>query len=128
MRRVITRSLGLVPSMAVAIAIGRNGVDALLVASQVALSIVLPFIVFPLLYLTGSKEVMAVKKSRLPSAIESDKSQEERVPEGVVDVEAAFETVDYSNHKIVVVIGWLLWLVIVAANVYAIVSLGLGQE
>ncbi|KAI0763666.1 natural resistance-associated macrophage protein [Irpex lacteus] len=128
MRRVITRSLGLVPSMAVAIAIGRNGVDALLVASQVALSIVLPFIVFPLLYLTGSKEVMAVKKSRIPATIESDKSQEEQVPEGVVDVEAAFETVDYSNHKIVVVIGWLLWLVIVAANVYAIVSLGLGQE
>ncbi|KAI0093794.1 natural resistance-associated macrophage protein-domain-containing protein [Irpex rosettiformis] len=124
MRRVITRSLGLIPSMVVAIAIGRNGVDALLVASQVALSIVLPFIIFPLLYLTASKEVMTVMKPRIPPSVESDKSQE-RGDGG--DIEIAMETVDFSNHRIVVVIGWLLWLVIVAANVYAIVSLGLGE-
>ena len=62
MRRLITRALGLVPSMAVAIAAGRNGVDTLLVASQVALSIVLPFIVFPLLWVTGDVGVMSVRK------------------------------------------------------------------
>ena len=48
--------------MAVAIAAGRNGVDTLLVASQVALSIVLPFIVFPLLWVTGDVGVMSVRK------------------------------------------------------------------
>ena len=63
--------------MVVAIAVGRSGVDALLVASQVALSIVLPFITFPLLYLTNSKEVMAVKKPRTISVVDSDKSREE---------------------------------------------------
>ena len=39
---------------------GRNGVDTLLVASQVALLIVLPIIVFPLLVLSGSRDVMRV--------------------------------------------------------------------
>ncbi|KAI0345071.1 natural resistance-associated macrophage protein [Trametopsis cervina] len=126
-RRAITRSLGLVPSMAVAIAIGRRGVDTLLVASQVALSIVLPFIVFPLLYLTSSKEVMSVKRLRSSHGAEEEKSQEPLTSERAVDVEAAMETVDFSNGKIVCILGWALWLVIVAANVYAIVTLGLGQ-
>ncbi|KAF8758971.1 Mn2 and Fe2 [Rhizoctonia solani] len=53
-RRTITRLIGLVPSMVVAIAVGRQGIDALLVASQVALSIVLPFVIFPLVYLASS--------------------------------------------------------------------------
>ncbi|KIP03915.1 hypothetical protein PHLGIDRAFT_110303 [Phlebiopsis gigantea 11061_1 CR5-6] len=119
-RRVVTRAIGLVPAMAVAIAAGRGGVDTLLVASQVALSIVLPFIVFPLLYLTSSREIMSVKRDAActPSADST----------GVRDVEGVVETVDYSNPKIVTVLGWLLWIVIVAANVYAIVSLALGQE
>ena len=62
MRRLLTRCLGLVPALVVAAAVGRAGIDALLVASQVTLSIVLPFIVFPLMYLTSSKTVMSVKK------------------------------------------------------------------
>ncbi|QRW27179.1 hypothetical protein RhiXN_01774 [Rhizoctonia solani] len=48
------------PSMVVAIAVGRQGIDALLVASQVALSIVLPFVIFPLVYLASSDAVMSV--------------------------------------------------------------------
>ncbi|KAI0692204.1 natural resistance-associated macrophage protein [Cytidiella melzeri] len=127
LRRVITRSLGLVPSMAVAIAVGRSGVDALLVASQVALSIVLPFIVFPLLYLTCSKDVMAVKKTRASADVSTDKDQEQHVVEEAVDIEVAIQIIDYSNPKIVTVVGWALWLLIVAANIYAIVTLGLGQ-
>ena len=129
--------------MAVAIAAGRGGVDTLLVASQVALSIVLPFIVFPLLYLTGSREIMSVKRALLPSEDDPDNKPDEPAPVsdaasavsvstagsvGVQDVEGAFETVDYSNPKIVAVLGWLLWIVVVAANVYAIVTLGLGQD
>ena len=133
--------------MAVAIAAGRNGVDTLLVASQVALSIVLPFIVFPLLYLTSSKSIMSVKKP-LPTPVrgspelqanqnENDaspvsdaasvRSDSTKSSEVRHDVEGAVETVDYSNHKIVAALGWLLWLVVVAANVYAIVTLGLGE-
>lgn len=46
-RRLITRAIGIVPSLAVALAVGRNGIDALLVGSQVALSFVLPFVITP---------------------------------------------------------------------------------
>lgn len=39
-RRLITRSIGMVPSLAVAVSVGRDGLNNLLVGSQVALSIV----------------------------------------------------------------------------------------
>ena len=64
LRRLITRMIGLVPSMVVAIAVGRPGINTLLVASQVALSVVLPFVAFPLIWLTSSKSIMSVKVPR----------------------------------------------------------------
>jgi metal iron transporter len=46
-RRIVTRAIGLVPSLVIAASVGREGLDTLLVASQVALCIVLPFVIFP---------------------------------------------------------------------------------
>lgn len=66
-RRLITRLISLIPSVIVAVSAGREGINTLLVASQVALSVVLPFIVFPLIYLTSSKVVMRVRKPAPPS-------------------------------------------------------------
>ncbi|KAF4572628.1 hypothetical protein EYR36_007138 [Pleurotus pulmonarius] len=66
-RRLITRLISLIPSVIVAVSAGREGINTLLVASQVALSVVLPFIVFPLIYLTSSKVVMRVRKPVPPS-------------------------------------------------------------
>ncbi|KAG8220043.1 natural resistance-associated macrophage protein-domain-containing protein [Butyriboletus roseoflavus] len=60
LRRLMTRLLSLIPSMIVAMAFGHAGLNTLLVASQVALSIALPFVAFPLIYLTSSKTIMSV--------------------------------------------------------------------
>lgn len=51
--------------MIVAVAIGRQGIDTLLVISQVVLSVVLPFVMFPLIWLTSSSVVMRVRKPRV---------------------------------------------------------------
>jgi metal iron transporter len=56
--------IGLVPSVTVAIAVGRPGINTLLVASQVALSVILPFVAFPLIFLTSSKSIMSVRRPR----------------------------------------------------------------
>ncbi|PIL31302.1 transporter [Ganoderma sinense ZZ0214-1] len=125
MRRFLTRCLGLIPALIVAAASGRAGIDTLLVASQVVLSIVLPFIVFPLVWFTSSKSIMSVKKP-----LERVDSQDSSVA-GAVDAasaEAQFEMVDFSNGKILIVFSYLIWLVIVMANVYAIVGLAMGQS
>ncbi|KAG7448411.1 putative transporter of the NRAMP family [Guyanagaster necrorhizus] len=99
-RRLITRLLSLVPALTVAIAIGRSGIDTLLVASQVVLSIVLPFIVFPLLWLTSHKRVMSVENDNGGS-------------------------VNFSNSIPTILLGAAVWLLIVTANVYVLVNLGM---
>ena len=121
MRRLLTRCLGLVPALVVAAAVGRAGIDALLVASQVTLSIVLPFIVFPLMYLTSSKTVMSVKKPLERSTAQGSTAEMQPISGDAGATEEQVELVDYSNGKIAMAFGWLIWLVVVMANVYAIV-------
>lgn len=67
LRRLLTRLLGLIPSMLVAVIVGENGINTLLVLSQVILSIVLPFVVLPLVYLTSDPEIMRVKVPKQPT-------------------------------------------------------------
>jgi metal iron transporter len=125
--------------MVVAIAVGRSGVDALLVASQVVLSIVLPFTTFPLLYCTSNKAIMSIRKSQrtdvasdgddaLPAAELSSalRRHESGEVEKIGDGEQG-ELVDYSNNKLTIAVGVAIWLAIIAANMYVIVELGLGQ-
>ena len=63
LRRLATRLITVVPSLAVAAAVGRSGLDELLVASQVILSMCLPFILLPLLILTSKKRIMTFTES-----------------------------------------------------------------
>ena len=140
--------------MAIAIGLGMPGINALLVASQVVLSIVLPFIISPLLYCTSKKAIMTVCKTRtgagtgagmivedatpevrfsgddVPASPVRDSSSAERAVTVVVEVmdsdSGEIMKVDYSNNKLVIVIGVVSWLIIVMANVYVIVELGLG--
>ena len=121
MRRLITRLLGLIPSMVVAVAVGQSGVNAMLVASQVVLSIVLPFIVFPLVWLTSSRTVMRVyaPAPTRPARAEGVVEEEKDVSEG--------EYLDFSNGWVVAGIGYAMWAVIVVANGYVIVTLILGK-
>lgn len=57
-RRVITRSIAIIPAMVAACVTGREGLSSMLVGSQVALSIQLPFAVVPLVYFTARKSAM----------------------------------------------------------------------
>ncbi|KAI0334040.1 natural resistance-associated macrophage protein [Cubamyces sp. BRFM 1775] len=158
MRRLFTRCLGLIPSLIVAAASGRSGIDTLLVASQVILSIVLPFIVLPLVWLTSSRAIMSVKKpnknarpastssdaaepvSEAASTFESsgsdarekarvERREEARGVDGAgAEAQAEETVVDFSNGWIVMLLGYAIWLVVVIANVYAIVGLCLGLD
>ncbi|KAJ3922376.1 natural resistance-associated macrophage protein-domain-containing protein [Lentinula edodes] len=117
-RRLFTRIIAIIPSMAVAIAFGRPGINALLVISQVILSIVLPFITLPLLYLTSSKKFMSVERpcSCYTSAV-------------VIEAHRCHGTqIDYSNNMFITFLLCGVWIVIAAANVYAIVALAMGQS
>jgi manganese transport protein len=58
LRRLITRLLAIIPAVFVIVVYGNRGVGALLILSQVVLSLQLPFAVFPLVLFTGNRAKM----------------------------------------------------------------------
>jgi metal iron transporter len=60
LRRLVTRLIAIVPAMIAAAVSGKEGLSNMLIASQVALSIQLPFAVIPLVIFTGMKRVMTI--------------------------------------------------------------------
>ncbi|MBL8379088.1 MAG: Nramp family divalent metal transporter [Burkholderiales bacterium] len=58
LRRLATRGMAIIPAIAVASWYGSDGIAKLLVASQVVLSLQLPFAMLPLLRAVGSRELM----------------------------------------------------------------------
>jgi manganese transport protein len=58
LRRLITRLIAIIPAIIVVALYGEHGTGALLVLSQVILSMQLPFAVFPLVMFTGNKVKM----------------------------------------------------------------------
>ncbi|KAF5374865.1 hypothetical protein D9758_000055 [Tetrapyrgos nigripes] len=213
LRRLITRLMGLVPSVVVALAVGRDGIDRLLVASQVILSVVLPFVAFPLIYLSSSTLVMRVRNPDAPSSplplsdeVDKDASDDEKAvvqqtPNPISPVESPTDSLvplpasdeenragqvsltsdvlhvhpqidttsnesessnrssvvidtyhrnsesenmhpmpvpipipikdetylDFAVGRVVMMISYAIWTIILVANVYALVMLGLGQ-
>jgi manganese transport protein len=63
LRRLITRSLAIIPAVVIIGARGDGSVNDLLTLSQVVLALQLPFAMFPLLHFTSSRQRMGVWKS-----------------------------------------------------------------
>lgn len=110
----------------------------------------LPFVAFPLIYLTSAEAVMRVRKH--PESIEVDvspdpesmqKPDEDQVDLNTVKIEvdhAVVETIkvadqdqgdrakrkeflDYSNGRFIVALSYVIWCIVLVANAYAIVML-----
>ncbi|MEP6982260.1 MAG: Nramp family divalent metal transporter [Sphingomicrobium sp.] len=60
LRRLITRSLAIVPAAAVVIAYGDSGMTKLLIISQIVLSLQLPFAMIPLAQFTSDRRMMGI--------------------------------------------------------------------
>ncbi|KAF3926551.1 hypothetical protein AA313_de0201938 [Arthrobotrys entomopaga] len=61
LRRLITRAIAILPSIVVAGAVGRKGLAEVLNASQVVLSVILPFVTAPLIWMTCRAKYMQVE-------------------------------------------------------------------
>ncbi|KAF9321192.1 hypothetical protein BG003_003016 [Podila horticola] len=59
-RRLLTRSLAIIPALVIVLIKGQNGLSELLLASQVALSVQLPFAVIPLVLFTSMGRCMTI--------------------------------------------------------------------
>ncbi|KAM0598306.1 hypothetical protein ACHAPN_002585 [Verticillium nonalfalfae] len=122
LRRLVTRSISITPSVIIAGAVGRQGISAALNASQVVLSVVLPFLTAPLIYFTGCGKFMTVQ-------VDSMRDEGEHAG-GVRDVaagERSIITVQLANSWYTTVIAVLVWIAIASMNVANLVLLGQGN-
>ncbi|KAK5662020.1 hypothetical protein OQA88_10132 [Cercophora sp. LCS_1] len=136
LRRLVTRSISIVPSIVIAAAVGREGLDAALNGSQVALSIVLPFITAPLIWFTSVDRYMTVRPGMARFGVlgENEESAEGRgllarlrgcFGEEVGEREGE-QGVKMANGWVVTWFGVFVWLVMAVMNVANLVLLGKG--
>ena len=108
MRRLLTRSMSITPSIIIAAAVGRDGLNTALVASQACLSVILPFVTAPLIWFTCRSNIMTVSTLG-------------------VQGQGGPQTVNMRNGWIVAAFAVLIWLVLVIMNIALLVLLGLGK-
>ena len=128
LRRLVTRSVAIIPGIIIASVRGRYGLAAALNGCNVVLSVSLIFLTFPLVWYTSLNRYMRVKID--DSAVPVD------VVDGVLnhDTERAAEasgqelsdTVSLANDWATTIGGWVIWVVIAIMNVATLVFLGLG--
>ena len=69
LRRLITRLIAIIPALIVIIIYGEENVDALLILSQVILSLQLGFAIIPLIHFVSDKKTMGAFAIKLPTKI-----------------------------------------------------------
>ena len=116
-RRLITRSISITPSIIIAGAVGKSGLSAALNGSQVALSVVLPFVSAPLIYFTCRNKYMTVRPLGFPVRDDNE----------IIDGRQIEGGVKMKNHWITAVIAVVIWTAIAAMNVANLVLLGKGR-
>ena len=119
LRRLITRSISITPSIIIAGAVGKEGLSAALNGSQVALSVVLPFVSAPLIYFTCRNKYMTVRPHS-----GNDRSDERS--SSVIERNEA-SGVKMRNNWITATFAVVIWLIISVMNVANLVLLGKGE-
>lgn len=124
LRRLVTRSISITPSIIIAGAVGRPGLNAALNGSQVALSIVLPIITAPLIYFTSRNKYMTAQPggAHFLAADENGSFICTKHP-----VPAVHGTVKMANAWYTTTFAILVWLIITVMNVANLVLLGKGE-
>ncbi|EFX01236.1 transporter protein smf2 [Grosmannia clavigera kw1407] len=144
LRRLLTRSISIMPSIVIAGAVGRNGLDTALNATQVALSIILPFVTAPLLWFTCSNRYMTVQPGRARFLLDESRRRQKlraaaaataTAASGIVENtgtaavaqlepgDGVEQPVKMANSWPVALLGLAIWLIMAAMNVANLVLL-----
>ncbi|KAH7142887.1 transporter smf2 [Dactylonectria estremocensis] len=127
-RRLVTRSISITPSIIIAGAVGRPGLNAALNGSQVALSIVLPFVTAPLIYFTSRDKYMTVQPGMGRFHAEVDRAGVAFFGRPVTAGQGESDgAVKMGNSWYTAIFAVLVWLIIAVMNVANLVLLGKGE-
>ncbi|KAI0421621.1 natural resistance-associated macrophage protein-domain-containing protein [Xylaria grammica] len=133
LRRLVTRSIAITPSIIIAGATGRERLNDTLNGTQVVLSIVLPFVSAPLIWFTCFNKYMAARPGLARIRIDGKNDSMDSTPDlpagATADQEVGPgvpETVKMANPWYISVMAVVVWLLIVILNVANLVLLGRG--
>jgi metal iron transporter len=130
LRRLLTRSVAIIPGIIIAGVKGRTGLASALNGCNVVLSVSLIFLTFPLVWYTSLNRYMRVRMD--------DAEEPVGVVDGVMDYDtertaaaaasgqATEGTVSLANNRATAFGGWLIWLIVAIMNVATLVFLGMG--
>lgn len=117
LRRLLTRSISITPSIIIAGAVGKEGLSAALNGSQVALSVALPFVSAPLIYFTCRNKYMTVRSPGAEGRDDEEMGDRRQIERGA----------KMRNHWITAAFAVVIWTIIAAMNVANLVLLGKGK-
>lgn len=123
LRRLVTRSISIIPCLIISVCIGRNGLGIALNISQVVISILLPPLTAPLIYFTCSKKIMKVELNENDEAIGVTGQEEEVEDEESNDQDTNGSGKKYkymTNNWITSIVAVIIWFFVSTLNVYAI--------
>ncbi len=132
LRRLITRSIAITPSIIIAGAAGRERLNDALNGTQVVLSIVLPFVSAPLIWFTCFNKYMVTRPGLARVRVDGKNASTSSTDLGAAvtnDQEVGPGTVDavkMANPWYICVMAVVVWLLIVILNVANLVLLGRG--
>ncbi|MCJ1412793.1 hypothetical protein MMC19_006892 [Ptychographa xylographoides] len=129
LRRLVTRSIAIIPGIIIAGATGQAGLADALNGCNVVLSVVLIFITAPLIWYTSRKKYMtvAVDEDERVEPLEGVEAPVE--VRGDVQGQPAVEargTVSFANNWATTIAAVLIWIVVTFMNIATLVFLGLG--
>ncbi|KAG9302738.1 hypothetical protein G9A89_009515 [Geosiphon pyriformis] len=126
LRRLITRSLAIIPALVIAIVKGSDGLDGMLIASQVVLSLQLPFAVVPLVYLTSSKKIMRINsrdfQRRQHDGNIHAEGEKDQLPSEPESSEPQPHYIDFSNPKWLIIISSVVSFIIIGLDLFLVVA------
>ncbi|KAK2857320.1 hypothetical protein FQN49_004820 [Arthroderma sp. PD_2] len=126
LRRLVTRSISIIPSIIIAGAVGRQGLNAALNASQVVLSVVLQFVAAPLIYFTCLSKYMTVQPGGARCLAPNEgRFRHSRSVIAVTNPESE-NSIPMANSWYTAIIAGLVWLFITVMNIANLVLLGRG--
>ena len=138
LRRALTRVVAITPCLILVLVAGRNGLSGALNASQVVLSLLLPFVSAPLIYFTAHKKIMSVPLSNNCSQQESDSYALQDLSlrdfsftnntNNSEDLSAAVEYKDMSNSFLTTALSVIVWVFISGLNFYLLISFTNGKD
>ncbi|KAK6957035.1 hypothetical protein Daesc_002320 [Daldinia eschscholtzii] len=133
-RRLVTRSISITPSIIIAGAAGREKLNAALNGSQVALSVVLPFVSAPLIWFTCFNKYMTAqpghgryKTEGKDTFVINGNALSVSGNDGELGPVNGGSPVRMANPWYVAVLAAIIWLIMVVMNVANLVLLGLGE-